>query len=102
APLLAYLSLVDTPGVGGLDSLHAEIALDAVERATPLLFVGGASAPFSQPEIDFLVEASKRVNFVLFALTKTDAYPGWRTILADDRGQLQAHAPRFGADRKSV
>src|SRR5262249_11817295 len=25
-----------------------------------------------------------------------DAYPGWRTILADNRGQLQAHAPRFG------
>ena len=97
APLLAYLTLVDTPGVGGLDSLHVEIALDAVERATALLFVVDASAPFSQPEIDFLVEASKRVNFVLFALTKTDAYPGWRTILADDRGQLQAHAPRFGS-----
>jgi hypothetical protein len=97
APLLAYLTLVDTPGVGGLDSLHAEIALDAVERATALLFVVDASAPFAKPEIDFLVEASKRVNFVLFALTKTDAYPGWRTILADDRAQLQAHAPRFGS-----
>jgi tRNA U34 5-carboxymethylaminomethyl modifying GTPase MnmE/TrmE len=97
APLLQYLTLVDTPGVGGLDSLHAEIALDAVERAAALLFVVDASAPFSKPELEFLIEASKRVNFVLFALTKTDAYPGWRTILADDRGQLQAHAPRFGA-----
>ncbi|MBN1174585.1 MAG: dynamin family protein [Micromonosporaceae bacterium] len=96
APLLQYLTLVDTPGVGGLDSLHAEVALDAVERATALLMVVDASAPFSQPELDFLIEASKRVNFVLFALTKTDAYPGWRTILADNRGQLQAHAPRFG------
>jgi len=96
APLLQYLTLVDTPGVGGLDSLHAEVALDAVERATALLFVVDASAPFAKPELDFLIEASKRVNFVLFALTKTDAYPGWRTILSDDRGQLQAHAPRFG------
>lgn len=96
APLLQYLTLVDTPGVGGLDSMHAEIALDAVEHATALLFVVDASAPFSQPELNFLIEASKRVNFVLFALTKTDAYPGWRTILADNRGQLQAHAPRFG------
>jgi|GEM_PF-744760 len=96
APLLQYLTLVDTPGVGGLDSLHAEVALDAVERATALLFVVDASAPFAKPELDFLIEASKRVNFVLFALTKSDAYPGWRTILADDRGQLQAHAPRFG------
>jgi hypothetical protein len=97
APLLQYLTLVDTPGVGGLDSLHAEVALDAVERATALLFVVDASAPFSNPEMSFLVEASKRVNLVVFALTKTDAYPGWRTILADNRGQLQAHAPRFGS-----
>jgi hypothetical protein len=96
APLLSYLSLVDTPGTGGLDSLHAEVALDAVERATALVFVVDASAPFAQPELDFLIEASKRVNFVLFALTKVDAYPGWRTILADNKAQLQAHAPRFG------
>ena len=97
APLLRYLTLVDTPGVGGLDSLHAEIAMDAVERATALLFVVDASSPFSQPELNFLIEASRRVNFVVFALTKVDAYPGWRTILADNKGQLQAHAPRFAA-----
>src|SRR2546430_11951998 len=36
APMLQYASLVDTPGVGGLDSLHAEVALDAVEKATAL------------------------------------------------------------------
>ncbi len=97
APLLQYLSLVDTPGTGGLDSLHAEVAMDAVEQATALLFVVDASAPFSNPEMTFLIEASKKVNFVLFALTKVDAYPGWRTILADNRGQLQTHAPRFGS-----
>jgi hypothetical protein len=96
APLLQYLSLIDTPGVGGLDPLHAEIALDAVERATALLFVVDSSSPFSKPELDFLIEASKRVNFVMFALTKVDANHGWRTILADNKGQLQAHAPRFG------
>jgi hypothetical protein len=97
APLLRYLSLVDTPGTGGLDAAHAEVALAAVERATALLFVVDASAPFARPELDFLVEASKRVNLVVFALSKIDAYPGWRTILADNRAQLQAHAPRFGS-----
>jgi hypothetical protein len=96
APLLEYLTLVDTPGTGGLDPLHAEIALDAVERGTALVFVVDAAAPFTKPELDFLIEASKRVNFVLFVLAKIDAYPGWRTILADNRAQLQAHAPRFG------
>jgi hypothetical protein len=97
APVLEYMTLVDTPGTGGLDSMHVEIAMDAVERATALLFVVDASSPFSQPELNFLIEASKRVNFVVFALTKTDAYPGWRTILADNKGQLQAHAPRFAS-----
>jgi hypothetical protein len=97
APLLQYLTLTDTPGVGGLDSLHAEIALDAVERATALLFVVDASSPFSQPELNFLIEASKRVNFVVFALTKVDAYPGWRTILQDNNNQLQTYAPRFAS-----
>ncbi len=95
APVLKYLSLVDTPGVGGLDSMHAEIAMDAVSRCTALLFVVDASSPFSKPELNFLIEASKRVNFVVFALTKVDAYPGWRTILADNVGQLEAHARRF-------
>ncbi|MEV0569795.1 dynamin family protein [Dactylosporangium sp. NPDC050588] len=97
APLLQYLTLTDTPGTGGLDSMHAEVAMDAVERATALLFVVDSSSPFSKPEMNFLIEASKKVNFVLFALTKVDAYPGWRTILADNKGQLQTHAPRFGA-----
>src|SRR5687767_383017 len=97
APLLQYLTLTDTPGTGGLDSLHVEIAMDAVARATALLFVVDASSPFSEPELRFLVEASKRVNFVLFALTKVDVYPGWQTILADNKGQLHTHAPRFGS-----
>ncbi|MET7403581.1 dynamin family protein [Dactylosporangium sp. NPDC005572] len=97
APLLQYLTLIDTPGTGGLDSMHAEVAMDAVEKATALLFVVDSSSPFSKPEMNFLIEASKRVNFVLFALTKVDAYPGWRTILADNKGQLQTHAPRFGS-----
>ena len=97
APLLQYVSLLDTPGVGGLDPAHTAVALDAVDRATALLFVADASAPLSKPELTFLVAASERVNNVVFALTKVDAYPGWRRIRDDNRALLQAHAPRFAA-----
>ncbi len=97
APLLQYLTLVDTPGVGGLDPAHAEIAAEAAAHATVLLFVADASAPLSRPELDFLARATRRVNTVVFALTKIDAYPGWRTIAEDNRALLQAHAPRFAA-----
>jgi hypothetical protein len=95
APLLQYASLLDTPGVGGLDPAHTAVALDAVDRATALLFVADASAPLSQPELDFLVAASERVDAVVFALTKVDAYPGWRSIGDDNRNLLRVHAPRF-------
>ncbi|MFG1990597.1 dynamin family protein [Actinoplanes sp. NPDC048988] len=95
APLLRYVSLLDTPGVGGLDPAHATVALAAVERATALMFVADASAPLSQPELDFLVAASERVDAVVFALTKIDAFPGWRRIAEDNQELLRAHAPRF-------
>ncbi|KUL30886.1 dynamin family protein [Actinoplanes awajinensis] len=97
APLLQYLSLLDTPGAGGLDPVHATVALDAVRRGTALLFVADASAPLSQPELDFLAQAAARVDAVVFALTKIDAYPQWRRIADDNRALLQAHAPRFAA-----
>ncbi|GIE28189.1 dynamin [Actinoplanes italicus] len=97
APLLQYLTLLDTPGAGGLDPVHATIALDAVRRGTALLFVADASAPLSQPELDFLAAATERVDAVVFALTKIDAFGQWRTIAEDNRALLQAHAPRFAA-----
>ncbi|MEV0899487.1 dynamin family protein [Actinoplanes sp. NPDC049802] len=95
APMLEYLTLLDTPGAGGLDPVHATIALDAVRRGTALLFVADASAPLSRPELDFLAAAAERVDAVVFALTKIDAYPQWRGIAEDNRSLLQAHAPRF-------
>jgi hypothetical protein len=95
APLLQYVTLLDTPGAGGLDDAHTVIALDAVDRATALLFVADAAAPLSHPEVQFLAAAAERVDTVVFALTKVDAYPGWRQIADDNRALLQAHAPRF-------
>lgn len=95
APLLQYVGLLDTPGVGGLDPAHTAVALDAVDRATALLFVADASAPLSEPELSFLVAASERVDAVVFALTKVDAFAGWRRIADDNRALLRAHAPRF-------
>ncbi len=97
APLLQYLTLLDTPGAGGLDPVHATVALDAVRRASALLFVADASAPLSKPELEFLAQAAERVDAVVFALTKIDAFPQWRRIADDNRALLQAHAPRFAA-----
>ncbi|WP_127784320.1 dynamin family protein [Rhodococcus sp. X156] len=94
-PLLANLTLVDTPGVGGLRPFHAELATEAAATATALLMVVDASSPFTRGELDFLRQVSERVETVVFALTKTDAHRGWREVLAADRALLAEHAPRF-------
>ncbi|RKT51728.1 dynamin family protein [Saccharothrix australiensis] len=94
-PLLERLSVVDTPGVGGLESAHGELAAEAAASATALLFVVDASAPFTRGELDFLATVGERVETVVFALTKVDQYRGWRTVLEADQALLAEHAPRF-------
>ncbi|QRP46150.1 dynamin family protein [Amycolatopsis sp. FDAARGOS 1241] len=94
-PLLERVTLVDTPGVGGLDSLHGELAREAAASATALLFVLDASAPFTSTELQFLRDVADRVETVLFVLAKTDVFRGWREILEADRQLLAQHAPRF-------
>ncbi|WP_309109910.1 dynamin family protein [Saccharothrix sp.] len=94
-PLLERLSVVDTPGVGGLDSVHGELAAEAAASATALLFVVDASAPFTRGELDFLRTVGERVETVVFALTKVDQFRGWRTVLEADQALLAEHAPRF-------
>ena len=93
--LLAKLSVVDTPGVGGLESVHGELAKEAAASATALLFVVDASAPFTIGELNFLASVGERVETVIFALSKVDQYRGWRQVLDADQALLAEHAPRF-------
>ncbi|HTW99043.1 MAG TPA: dynamin family protein, partial [Acidimicrobiales bacterium] len=45
-PLLEHVTLVDTPGVGGLSSGHGELTLQSLQFADALLFVVEAGAQF--------------------------------------------------------
>lgn len=94
-PLLERMLVVDTPGVGGLDSMHGELAMEAASNATSLLFVVDASAPFIASELQFLRNMAERVETVQFALAKTDQFRGWREVLEADRQLIAEHAPRF-------
>jgi predicted GTPase len=97
--LLTKLSVVDTPGVGGLNSVHGELAMEAAASATALLFVVDASSPFTTGELNFLAGMGERVETVLFALSKVDQYRGWRQVLEADQALLAEHAPRFAGAR---
>lgn len=93
--LLNRVTVVDTPGVGGLESIHGELAVEAAASATALLFVVDASAPFTRGELDFLHNVGDRVETVVFALAKTDQHRGWRQVQEENRRLLAEHAPRF-------
>lgn len=95
SPVLDKVSIVDTPGVGGLDSMHGELAMEAAANATALLFVADASAPLTAGELTFLRKMGDRVETVLFVVTKTDAFRGWRQIVEANKELLRERAPRF-------
>lgn len=89
SPLLADgLVLVDTPGVGGLGSVHGAITAAALPMADGVLFLTDASQEFSEPEMTFLKQALSMCPNVACVLTKIDFYGAWRKILDLDQGHL--------------
>ncbi|MEZ5251447.1 MAG: dynamin family protein [Ilumatobacteraceae bacterium] len=74
------LVLVDTPGVGGLDSTHGAATSSALGMAEVVVFVSDASAPLSASELDFLRTARSRCPEVVLVMTKTDIFPSWRKV----------------------
>jgi Dynamin family/zinc-ribbon domain len=85
------LALVDTPGVGGLDSSHGMVTLGALGEACGMMFVTDASQELTAPEVAFLSQALERCPAGICVVTKTDLYPQWRRIVELDRHHL-AHA----------
>ena len=93
APLLETLTLVDTPGAGGLDSPQGALSLPAVRQADAVVFVLDAGTPISAAELAFLYEASARVEAVIVAVGKADDFRGREQVVADDRALLTRYAP---------
>ena len=84
------ISLVDTPGVGGLNAAHAAATLAFLPSADALVFVTDASAELSGPELEFLASAMRAGPPILIAVTKVDMYPEWRRIVEIDERHLRA------------
>ncbi len=82
------LGLVDTPGVGGLDSAHGVVTLGALGEACGMIFVTDASQELTAPEVEFLRQALERCPAAICVVTKTDLYPQWRRIVELDRQHL--------------
>ena len=87
--LASGLCLVDTPGVGGLDSAHGFLTLGALTRAKGLLFLTDAAQELTAPELSFLQTALERCPGAALVVSKVDLYPHWRRIVDLNRGHLQ-------------
>jgi GTPase SAR1 family protein len=87
--LRSGLCLMDTPGVGGLDSVHGQLTVASLEQADAVLFVTDAAQELTAPELDFLRTAVERCPAAALVVTKTDLYPHWRRIAELDRGHLE-------------
>lgn len=87
--LRSGLAVVDTPGVGGLDSAHGFLTLGALRHAKGVVFVTDAAQELTGPELSFLKTAVERCPTTAVVVTKTDLYPHWRRIMELDRQHLE-------------
>nr|BFE68895.1 hypothetical protein GCM10020092_021960 [Actinoplanes digitatis] len=87
--LSSGLVIVDTPGVGGLGSVHSAASLTAASMADALLFVTDAAQELTRSELEFLRQAREVCSTAVCVLTKTDFYPYWRKIRDLNAGHLR-------------
>lgn len=88
--LRAGLRLIDTPGVGGLDSAYGQLALAALKTAGGALFVSDCSQELSAPELEFLRLSFERCPTMALVMSKIDLYPEWRRVVELNTGHLRA------------
>ncbi|MGB5936537.1 MAG: dynamin family protein [Ornithinimicrobium sp.] len=79
--LRSGMSLVDTPGVGGLESVHGQLTLGALTSADGVLFVTDASQELTGPELSFLKTAVEKCPQAALVVTKIDLHAQWRRIV---------------------
>ena len=91
-PDMDGITVVDTPGAGGLDKRAVTAALQEARHAGVLLMVCDASTPITAPEMDILRQAHDSVGGVIVAVTKTDKNTRrWRAIVEDNKRLISSH-----------
>lgn len=96
-PPLKTFTLVDTPGLGGLASSIGQLTLEAISRATVLVFVAECHSELTSVELDFLAAAADRVDTVLLVLTSSGDLPphDLALIMSANQTRLRAVVPRL-------
>ncbi|GIF20377.1 GTPase SAR1 family protein [Actinoplanes tereljensis] len=97
--LASGLTLVDTPGVGGVYQDHTAATMAFLPSADAVVFVADATQPLLESELRFLRRAARAVaagdslEALQFVLTKTDT-GDFTAILANTRDKIAAALDR--------
>lgn len=98
-PRLSGLTVLDTPGIGDPRSARGRVILDALDGATGLIFVCRAGSKISTFERDFLAQAARRVDRIIFVLSRIDQCPEWRASLRENEETVRGDHQRFPGGR---
>ncbi|MDV6286742.1 dynamin family protein [Rhodococcus jostii] len=92
---LGDVTVIDTPGVGGLDPSYAVLAEASASQACVLVIVCDATTPLTAPEMAFIDKTGSAVESLIVVVTKTDKnIRRWRQIVDEDRELLVRHLGR--------
>jgi Dynamin family len=83
------LELVDSAGIGGLESKHGLDTLAEISRALGAIIVIDSSQEITSAEMSFLRTVTQLCPQVIVAMTKTDIHLAWRDILRLNLEQLR-------------
>jgi GTP-binding protein EngB required for normal cell division len=95
APILHDITLIDTPGTGGVKAAHLALTLIALGFADALVFVVDGQRELTESALGFLKDASQRTETIILAVTKKDKYHHTDEVLEVNKRLLNTHAPRF-------
>jgi len=88
------ITLVDTPGIGGVYEEHSAVTLGFLQSASALVLVTDATQPLLESELDFIRRAAESARVtddadgLVYALTKIDAVDDFAGILANTKAKL--------------
>ncbi len=92
---LGDVTVIDTPGVGGLDQSYAGLAASSAAQACVLVVVCDATTPITAPEMEFVRATGSAVEALILVVTKTDKnVRRWKPIVEENRALLRKHIGR--------
>lgn len=89
---LSNVTVIDTPGVGGLNQSYAKLATASAAQACVIVIVCDATTPVTAPEMEFIKEVGTSLESLIVAVTKTDKnLRRWQPIVEENRALLRTH-----------